>query len=248
MKIVISWSIATFSGGQSPCGEMAAWTIRRLRVWRPSEVNGRQVLLIRLCFLFIWWTWKEWGRLVLIIMMMVVLLTWSKDSIVTSLTQYSHGGNCNSRIMKFQISKSQTNKTDNIFCTWHSRRLMWAAPPLLSPSDPPRSRQSIGSQRKRCNRTMLKKVRVTWLQWEGSTCLFPGRTTHVKFRVISPVPQEAPAFSYSTSYTWYWCFTLNYLACQVNWGRWPRSKEGIDMSWWWLPARWHDDQGDARQE
>ena len=57
-----SWSIATFSGGQSPCGEMAAWTIRRLRVWRPSEVNGRQVLLIRLCFLFIWWTWKEWGR------------------------------------------------------------------------------------------------------------------------------------------------------------------------------------------
>ena len=32
--------------------------------------------------------------MVLIIMMMVVLLTWSKDSIVTSLTQYSHGGNC----------------------------------------------------------------------------------------------------------------------------------------------------------
>ena len=100
---------------------------------------------------------KSEGGVVLIIMMMVVLLTWSKDSIVTSLTQYSHGGNCNSRIMNFQISK--TNKTDNIFCTWHSRRLMWAAPPLLSPSDPPRSRQSIGSQRKRCNRTMLKKVR-----------------------------------------------------------------------------------------
>ena len=113
---------------------------------------------------------------------------------------------------------------------------MWAAPQLLSPSDPPRSRQSIGSQRKRCNRTMLKKERfhyfVTWLQWEGSTCLFPGRTTHVKFRVITPVPHEAPAF-----YTWYWCFTLNYFACQVNWGRWPRSKEGIDMSWWWVACK-----------
>ena len=251
MKIVISWSIATFSGGQSPCGEMAAWTIRRLRVWRPSEVNGRQVLLIRLCFLFIWWTWKEWGRLVLIIMMMVVLLTWSKDSIVTSLTQYSHGGNCNSRIMKFQISKSQTNKTDNIFCTWHSRRLMWAAPPLLSPSDPPRSRQSIGSQRKRCNRTMLKKVREVSLFCHlvavGRVNLPISRPYNAR-QVSSHYSCAARGTCFSTSYTWYWCFTLNYLACQVNWDRWPRSKEGIDMSWWWLPARWHDDQGDARQE
>ena len=74
---------------------------------------------------------------------------------MTSLTQYSHGGNCKFIIIHVFKSITAFNgfaaagealdiaKKKGWRGTWHSKRWTWTARPPLVPSTPPRSRQSI---------------------------------------------------------------------------------------------------------